>query len=128
MHGSLESKCVRPDDLKELDPKNVITTGRRTRGIRVDYTKVTNTEGLDDDDSESETETSKGPKKMKEAVKNPRTKSPERKQATKAEEEVNEGGEGEEGGEDEGEEDGQDGDLGDEDGDDQGDDDDDDDD
>lgn len=112
MHGSFEFKCVHPDDLEELDPKNVITTGRRTRGIRVDYTKVANTEGLDDD-SESETET-KGPKKRKEAVKKPRTKSPERKQATNVQEEVDEGDEGDEGGEDGGVEEGQDDDLGDE--------------
>lgn len=112
--------------MEELDPKNVITTGRRTRGIRVDYTKA-NTDGLDED-SESETETkglTKGPKKKKGAVKTPRTKSPERKQATNVEE-VEEGGEDGEGGEDQGEEEGQDDDPADEDGDDGDDDDDDD--
>jgi hypothetical protein len=48
------------DVLEALDPKKVILTGRRTRGIRVDYTRVTVTVGLDDD-SGSETE-AKGPK------------------------------------------------------------------
>ena len=118
MHGSFKFKCVYPDDLKALDPKNVITTGRRTRGIRVDYTKA-NTDGLDED-SDSETET-KGPKKRKEAVIKPRTKSLERKQATNVEE-VDEVDEDDEGGEDDGEE-GQDDDPVDEDGDDDDDDD-----
>lgn len=99
---------VNDDELEALDPKNVISTGRRTRGIRVDYTKVADTEGLDDD-SGSETE-AKGPKVGEEAVTKPRTKSPEGKQGTNIEEEGNE--EEEEGGEGE---DGQDEDLGDDD-------------
>jgi len=110
---------VNDDELKALDPRNVITTGRRTRGIRIDYTKVAVTEDLDDDNG-SETE-AKGPKVREEAINNPRTRSPVRKQVTNIEE-GDEGEKEDEGGEDEGEEDGQDEDLSDEDGDDDDDD------
>jgi hypothetical protein len=98
MHNSQESKCVLPDELDALDQKNVISTGRRTRGKRVDYTKVADAEGLDDD-SESEAKT-KGPKKREVAVTKPSTRSPERTQVTNIEEKGDEG-ENEGGGEDE---------------------------
>ncbi|KAH9060634.1 hypothetical protein EDB87DRAFT_570082 [Lactarius vividus] len=107
---------VDDDELEALDQTNVIETGRRTRGIRLDYTKVPDIQEQEDD-SGSETE-AKGPKKKGQekgkAATDPRTRSPERKQVTVIEE-------GEE--EDDGEEDD---DLGDEDDDDDGDDDDDD--
>ena len=117
MHNLHQSKCTYLDELQALDSTNVISTGRRTRGIRVDYAnlKVADTEGLDND-SESETE-AKDSNERERAVTEPRTRSPERKKVTNIEEE--------EGGEDEdlGDEDGQDEDLGDDDGDDDSDDD-----
>lgn len=98
MHGSYESKCVHPDELDALNKDNIISGGRRTRGIRVDYTKVAADPKGQHDDSEPETET-KVPKN-KEAVQKPGTRSPERKKETNVEKK---GGEEEEGGEDEGE-------------------------
>lgn len=107
MHGLHDSKCAHLDDLQGLDVENIISTGRRTRGIRVDYTKVPDMKGIDDE-SGSETE-AKGPKEREEAIANPRTRSPERTPVTNVEEK---GEEEEEGGED-----GQDEDSSDEDGD-----------
>lgn len=123
MHSSYESKCVRPDELDALNQDNVISGGRRTRGIRVDYTKVAVDPEGQHDDSESETET-KVPKNRKEAVQKPRTRSPERKKVTNVEKELGEGGEEEEGGEDDGELNAEDEELDDEDEDDDDDDDD----
>ena len=99
MHKNLSAYYL-PDELDALDQKNVISTGRRTRGKRVDYTKVADTEGLLEDDSEPETKT-KGPKKREIAVTTkPRTKSPEKAQVTNIEEKGDEGENGG-GGEDE---------------------------
>ncbi|KAH9067987.1 hypothetical protein EDB83DRAFT_2378451 [Lactarius deliciosus] len=98
---------VDDDELEALDQTNVIETGRRTRGIRLDYTKVPDIQDQEDD-SGSETE-AKGPKKKEQekgqVATDPRIRSPERKPVTVIEEEK----------EDDGEEDGQDDDLGDED-------------
>ncbi|KAF8263250.1 hypothetical protein EI94DRAFT_1741442 [Lactarius quietus] len=104
---------INDDELEALDQDNVIPTGRRTRGIRVDYTKAARTDGLlVDDESGSEPET-KGATKTEETVKKPSNRSPERKPANI--EELDDRGEDDEGGEDEGEEDGQDEEQGDED-------------
>ncbi|KAH8989017.1 hypothetical protein EDB86DRAFT_2945266 [Lactarius hatsudake] len=97
---------VDDDELEALDQTNVIETGRRTRGIRLDYTKVPEIQDQEND-SGSETE-AKGPKKKGQekgqAATDPRIRSPERKPVTVIEEK-----------DDDGEEDGQDDDLGDED-------------
>ncbi|KAI9431202.1 hypothetical protein H4582DRAFT_2085477 [Lactarius indigo] len=102
---------VDDDDLEEIDQTNVIETGRRTRGNRVDYTKVPDIQELEDD-SGSETE-AKGPKVKGQAATDPRTRSPERKPATVVEE-----GEGEDDDEEDGDDDDDDGDNGDDDDDD----------
>lgn len=111
MHGLHQSKRTYLDELQALDSTKVISTERRTRGVRVDYTnlKVADTEDLDND-SESETG-AKISNERERAVTEPRTRSPERKKVTN----IEEGEEEEEGGEDEN--------LGDEDGDDDSDDD-----
>ncbi|KZT59559.1 hypothetical protein CALCODRAFT_507440 [Calocera cornea HHB12733] len=48
-----EEDGVDPDELEALDEDNILEGGRRTRGVRVDYSKV---EGADDDDDDEEEE------------------------------------------------------------------------
>ena len=52
---------VDDDDLSEIDPSAIITQGRRTRGLRVDYTSKeamakAGLHGNEDDDSDDDVE------------------------------------------------------------------------
>ncbi|TFK85180.1 hypothetical protein K466DRAFT_654385 [Polyporus arcularius HHB13444] len=58
------------DELGALSKENIITTGRRTRGIRIDYTKVEGFNAGDDSDEEEEEE----PKKKKKSSSSSKSK------------------------------------------------------
>lgn len=47
--GSEDAEAVETSEDEGLDRSNIIVTGRRTRGKRVDYSKIDQT-GLDDDE------------------------------------------------------------------------------
>lgn len=53
------------DELAALDTSNIISGGRRTRGKRIDYTKVAPIPGDDDDDDDDDEEEVKPKKKSK---------------------------------------------------------------
>jgi hypothetical protein len=42
------------DDLAEIDPSNIIQTGRRTRGNKIDYATAAQNAMADDDDDEED--------------------------------------------------------------------------
>lgn len=52
------------DELQALDTSNIIATGRRTRGIRIDYTKAKH-QVPEDEDSEDEKPKKKKTKEVK---------------------------------------------------------------
>lgn len=54
--GSEEEDDVDEEELEALDSTNVIEGGRRTRGVRVDYTKMKFDEEDDEEDEEEEDE------------------------------------------------------------------------
>lgn len=49
-----EADADEDDDLEEIDPDNIVPTGRRTRGKVIDFAKAAAAAPLDDDEDEDE--------------------------------------------------------------------------
>ena len=111
MAKSIDFRCTCLDELDALDKGNIISSSRRTRGKRVNYTEASDIAGLGNDNaSKSEGETQKV---KKGASAEPRTRSPQRKPVTdigeeEGEEEEEYGSEEEYEGDDGGDEDNED--------------------
>ncbi len=52
----MSNNLVEAEDLDDLDHSNIITTGRRTRGKKFDYSKFNDEDDEDFDDEEEEEE------------------------------------------------------------------------